>query len=419
MARLGEILQSLGAVEEPRLREALEGQVIYGGRLGTNLLELGAVTEEALAQALGAQHGCPALWGELGLDQKALALLAPDRVDRLEAVPLRLEGRRLAVLVRDPRNLTALDELAFATGKEVRPVVVAESRLFELMRRHYGLHRPVRGVEAVASRAVRHEAGEAVAAAGGGPDLMDEADFAALYDHVASGAAPPGRPPAAGAPPAGGPPRPGPPPLPAGDAFQGALVNDGEVLAALQVDAERSVERTGGGISLSPPTGVEAPPLSFEEAGKALDGVEDREAIARVVLRCARSHFGRAVLLTVRGRQADGWEGLGAGVTPQTVARIHVHLDQPGLFQTVVASRAHFLGPLQKTEANVRFLRALGGGAPRNSFAMPVLARGQVVNVLYGDNGRGALVDPGGVGELLILATRIAKSYDVLLSRAR
>lgn len=418
MARLGEILLSSGAVREPQLREALDGQVIYGGRLGTNLLELGAVTEEGLAQALGTQHGCPALWGELGLEQKALALLTSDRVDRLEAVPLRVEGRRLSVLVRSPRDLKALDELAFATGKEVRPVVVAESRLFELMRRHYGLNRPMRGVEAVASRAVRHEAMAATAAAEAGPDLMDEADFAALYDHVASGGPPPaGRSPAAAPP--GPAPRPGPPPLPDPDAFQGALVSDEEVLAALQVDAERSTVRGGPVISLTPGTGAEAPPLSFEEAAKALAGVEDREAIARVVLRFARSHFGRAVLLTVRGRRADGWEGLGAGITPQTVARVHVHLDQPGLFQTVVASRAHFLGPLQKTEANVRFLRALGGGAPRNSFAMPVLAREQVVNVLYGDNGRGALVDPGGVGELLILATRIAQSYDVLLSRAR
>jgi hypothetical protein len=67
----------------------------------------------------------------------------------------------------------------------------------------------------------------------------------------------------------------------------------------------------------------------------------------------------------------------------------------------------------------VRFLRALGGGAPRTSFAMPILARGRVVNVLYADNGRGQLVDGTGVGELLILATKIGQSYEVLLSRAR
>jgi hypothetical protein len=42
-----------------------------------------------------------------------------------------------------------------------------------------------------------------------------------------------------------------------------------------------------------------------------------------------------------------------------------------------------------------------------------------VVNVLYADNGRGALVDADGVGELLILAAGISRSYDQLLSRAR
>jgi hypothetical protein len=420
MARLGDILVAIGAVQEPQVREALDGQVIYGGRLGTNLLEMGAVSEENLAQGLGRQHRCPALAGEIGVEQQALGLLKADRVDRLEAVPLRMEGRRLVVLVRDPRDLGKLDELSFATGKEVRAVVVAESRLFELMRRHYGVHRPMRGVEAVASRMVRQASPERVAGAEAGPDLMDEADFAALYDHTGTGRTPAPVPLAAAPTPAPvRPSRPTPPPLPRRDAFHGALVSTEEVLAALQIDAEKSTDRDGRGISLSHDGGADAPPLSFDEAVQALAGVEDREAIALVVLRCARSHFRRAVLLTVRGPQVHGWEGLGVGLTPQTVARVHVGLDHPGVFQTVVQSQAHFLGPLQKTEANVRFLRALGGGAPRNSFAMPILARGQVVNVLYGDNGRGELVDAGGIGDLLILATKISHSYDVLLARAR
>jgi prepilin-type processing-associated H-X9-DG protein len=50
---------------------------------------------------------------------------------------------------------------------------------------------------------------------------------------------------------------------------------------------------------------------------------------------------------------------------------------------------------------------------------MPILARGQVVNVLYADGGRGGHVNPDGVGELLILAAKIAQSYDALLARAR
>ena len=158
-------------------------------------------------------------------------------------------------------------------------------------------------------------------------------------------------------------------------------------------------------------------PLSFQEAVAALAGVGDRSAIARVVLRYARSRFRRTLLLTVRGRGADGWEGIGDGLTPSTVARVHVPLDGPGVVRTVVESQSHFLGPLARTEANVRLLRALAGGAPRNAFAMPIVARGRVVNVLYADGGRGGFVNPDAIGELLILASKIAQGYDALLAR--
>ena len=56
---------------------------------------------------------------------------------------------------------------------------------------------------------------------------------------------------------------------------------------------------------------------------------------------------------------------------------------------------------------------------PTNALVVPILTIGRVVNVFYADGGRGRLLDAGGVGELLILATRIAKSYDALLERVR
>jgi hypothetical protein len=164
--------------------------------------------------------------------------------------------------------------------------------------------------------------------------------------------------------------------------------------------------------------GPEPSPLAFGEAVRFLDGVADRLAIAHTVLRYARSRFKRAVLLTVQRGAAAGWEGLGEGLDPQAVRRLQLALGGPGVLQTVVASQAHFLGPLQKTEQNLRFLKGLGGGAPRNAFVLPLLALGRVVNVLYLDNGRGGLVDASDVGELLILASKIAQSYDTLVRRA-
>ena len=63
--RIGEILLRASQLTQEGLDEALDWQVLYGGRLGTNLLELRLVTEEQFARALGKQLSCEVAWGEL------------------------------------------------------------------------------------------------------------------------------------------------------------------------------------------------------------------------------------------------------------------------------------------------------------------------------------------------------------------
>jgi hypothetical protein len=403
--RVGEILVEIGACGVDRVREALEGQVIFGGRLGTNLLEIGAVTEDALAQALSRQHGSPALYGDIHVDERLAALLKPEHADRFEAVPYQLEGRKLAVLCCNPADLSKLDDLAFLLGKRIAPLIVPEARLFALLREHYGVERSTRGLFPDWARARRTISVQPERPPV--PDLMGPTEFEALY----AGSATPRTP----APVARRLARPWGDP---GDSFGGALISSDEVLASLQAEAHAEREGTAIGAAIGGVFAMTPAPLSFPEAAAALSGVRDRGAIARVVLRYAHSRFPRAVLLTVHTRAADGWDGIGEGLTPQRVARVHVPLRRPGVVQTVVESRCHFLGPLARTEGNIRLLRALAGGAPKNAFAMPILARGRVVNVLYADGGRGGLVSSDGVGELLILAVRISQTYDVLLRRA-
>ena len=417
MPRLGEILVELQACSEVEVRQGLENQVIFGGRLGTNLLEIGAITEEELAHGLGRRHGRPCLYGNLSIDPAARPMLGPELVDRLEAVPYIVQDRKLAVLVCNPDDLAVLDELAFATGKRIHPIVVPEARMWALMRRFYNVERHLRGLDlpVPAGRRPPPAAGTPAKQDQVGHDLMDEADFESLYGRVVAAA------------PAAAPPDAAPPPEepvveltdllePVPEAAREAL------LAALSQESAGHAPRP----TFTPPQPMpavripepEPSPLAFGEALRFLDGVADRQAIAHTVLRYARSHFKRAVLLTVQRGAAAGWEGLGEGLDPQAVRRLQLALGGPGVLQTVVASQAHFLGPLQKTEQNLRFLKGLGGGAPRNAFVLPLLALGRVVNVLYLDNGCGGLVDASDVGELLILASKIAQSYDTLVRRA-
>jgi hypothetical protein len=422
--RLGDLLVEDGACTAAAVRDALKNQVIFGGRLGTNLLELQAVGEEALAKALGRQHRVPSLSGSLKLDARTTRLLPAEVADRCDAVPYLVAERRLAVLVVDPRDLGSLDEVAFATGRRVHPIVAPEARVWALLREAYGIERNLRGVDVDFGRpgdAPAPERGASREPTGarpraGGEDLMGEGEFEALYANAPA-------PPPLGA-------TAQPPPRPPDD---DAVIELTELLepepatpGAVPAEILAALSREGGH---APPPRLARPgptreepepsPLGFDEAVRFLEGVDERGAIANTVLRYARSRFERAVLLTVQRGVAHGWAGLGEKLGAGAVRQIRVPLGTPGIVDTVVRTRAHFLGPIPKTEANIRFLRALGGGVPGNAFLVPILAMGRVVNVFYADGGKGAVVDASGVGELLILATRIAKSYDALLARVR
>ena len=75
MARIGELLIAEGHLTQDGLEEALDWQVLYGGRLGTNLLELHLVQEADLARALGKQMGVEVTWGELQPDPTVLGAI--------------------------------------------------------------------------------------------------------------------------------------------------------------------------------------------------------------------------------------------------------------------------------------------------------------------------------------------------------
>lgn len=144
--RIGEVLVEMKACTPQELQAALQTQAIFGGRLGTNLLELGIVDGRQLALALSRVHGIPCLDDATEPEEEALAALSPELVERFEVIPIHLDDRRLRVAIVDPKNLTSVDDLAFATGKRIDVVVAPEARLWTLMRRHYGIEKNLRGL---------------------------------------------------------------------------------------------------------------------------------------------------------------------------------------------------------------------------------------------------------------------------------
>ena len=408
--RIGEILLRERHVTEEGLEEALEWQVLYGGRLGTNLLELQLVGEEQLARALGKQLGCEVAWGELQPEPELIPLLPKHVADRDEMVPWKLEKRRLKVLCTEI-HLEKMDQLGYKLGRVCVPVIAPEYRIFQLLRGSYGATRQMRALDfgVVPTEGRKRKKQEQAAAPQAAGELIDEASFNDIYNRVVqgrSGATPPhGSAPVAAAAPA-----------PAPEVIE-ALPEDAILGELPSAPVEPPPPPAWQEPAPPPPAPLEDAPIDFKEALRLLEGVSDRKAIAHLVLRASLSKAKRALLLQVQGGVALGWDGLGDGLE-QAAQIVAIPLGAPSAFQLVVNTRSHFLGPLQKTPLNVRFLAQLGKKVPLSSMIVPILHRGRVSHLLYLDNGHKQQA-PTDVGEMLILSQRIGQTVEALVQRKR
>lgn len=377
--KLGALLLEEKLVTAAQLEEALETQVIHGGRLGTNLVELGFLKEAELARVLGRQHGMPFASGEMIPDPAALAVADRQFYDDADVVPMRVEATRLTVVVLGPHQTQALEALGFKVGKRVVAVVIPEFRMNQLLRAHAKAFRPLRPIDMNTLRPSKEQARAAKTPhAGEVSDLINEDDFAAIY---AAAAEEPEE----------------------DEVLEGAVVEEHAPVPSAPRPPRPSV-------SLEPPP----PPINFGQAQHELQHSSNREDIARTVLQFASSRFRRALLLNVQGALVTGWRGAGQGVTERAVRRIGVSLTEDNSFQLVSKLKSHFLGPLKDTPGMRTFFALLGGSFPKTAVILPLLVRGKVVHLLYLDHGPGQLTPPD-VGELLILSQSVTRSYEAII----
>ncbi len=148
MARkeLGQMLLEAGLISPAQLDEAVQNQVIFGGRLGTNLIELGYIDEHSLSRFLAKQHSVPTVdWSSLNYIRPGLFKLFPKKLaQKYEALPVKLDGNKLYVVMANPGHVGSISEMSFATGKAIKPLVLPEVRIFELLNRFYGIGRELR-----------------------------------------------------------------------------------------------------------------------------------------------------------------------------------------------------------------------------------------------------------------------------------
>jgi type IV pilus assembly protein PilB len=135
---LGEVLVELGYVSGDEVERALAKQRAGGGRLEDTLVQSGKLSPEMLAKSLAVQLGYEFINpNEAAPDPTVTTLIPEAQARRYTLFPFRMQGNSLVVIMKDPRNVFALDDLRLMTGREIVPAVAPEKDILKLIERFY------------------------------------------------------------------------------------------------------------------------------------------------------------------------------------------------------------------------------------------------------------------------------------------
>jgi hypothetical protein len=325
---------------------------------------------------------------------QALELVTPDLARRHMAFPMWIEKRKLHVAMLDPVNANRVDELAFATGLSVVPYVAAERRLVSLLERHYDIRPDSRFTDtrilelAGHVRPARRRRAADRRGAGRAATATSEEEEERARWRESHGIAP---------------------------LAEGEELSVADEFEALSTTGAEEPASAAEPCPADDPCALE-PASSAQEAarlGRELVLLADREAVVPIALRIAAYHAYSAAVFSVRDGMVQGVQACGASAS-QRIDGVYVPVEAESMFSGP-ARGSVFHGRPSRVGADAAVARALGADAVEVAAVLPVTVNGQVVQLLYVDDGRRAL-RPESLAALGALCDSIAAAYGRLIS---
>lgn len=142
MKKIGEILIENGSITQKQLTEALDYQKKQPSMLlGKVLIELGYVSEEDIVVAVATQYNVPYLpIGNFSLNETVETLMPMELIQKHVCVPLERIGNLLTVVMADPTNEQATQEIEEATKCQVQAFVATASEIMSVIKERFHLN---------------------------------------------------------------------------------------------------------------------------------------------------------------------------------------------------------------------------------------------------------------------------------------
>lgn len=137
--KLGKLLLERKIISKQHLELALQLQKKEGGFLSQSLLKLGFVTEVDIASCLSSQYGFPYLpLINYTIDPKIIKLVSAELARQCDLIPIDRLGDLLTVVMLDPLNLNAIEELKVVTGYKIQPFIGTKTDIEDAILKYYG-----------------------------------------------------------------------------------------------------------------------------------------------------------------------------------------------------------------------------------------------------------------------------------------
>jgi len=377
--KLTQYLIDKGYVSGEQCSEALQRQVIFGGRIGTNLLELFYITEEQLLEALShtlhVSIADPVKLREI--DPAVIQEIPEDLARKYRVCPFESPKGRIHLAMMDPTNMEAVNEISFITGKVIKPFVTTESKMSFLLEKNYRIRREMRFISIPEEEKKRRKEWEEK------KKIQEERAAQQMTEKAKAPLPAPSAPPVSieARPPE---PVPAPVPMPAG-----------------APEPEPAIDLT-----------------TFEGASLNLAQAKNREDIADTLAEYANARLERVILFIIKGDQVQAWKAVGLWETPEDLEKICFPIKDPSVVSTVFESNQPYKGPLIEIPPHIKIIETLGSPYPEEAAAFPMAIRKRVFSVLYGDNAvHGAPFSD--LQDLKKIVLKAALSFEILILKAK
>ncbi|HDK17221.1 MAG TPA: hypothetical protein ENG75_04700 [Nitrospirae bacterium] len=136
--KIGELLIEEGLINQMRLSSALGQQRQWGGRIASILINMGIIDEKTIAHTLGKKlntHVEPL--ENIEVPDEVLNMVKHDMATKYCILPINYKNKVLTVAMSDPTDLKTIDDLSFAIGVKIKPLLAIESSINDAIAEHY------------------------------------------------------------------------------------------------------------------------------------------------------------------------------------------------------------------------------------------------------------------------------------------